>query len=94
MALATTALPWPQCIKEVQGLDVTALSAHVAASQLPFSPSNLYEPHSERTVVDEGRRRSKFRLLKDSSTLDMSVAVASLLAHAQPWMRPCTALQV
>jgi hypothetical protein len=62
-----------QFYREVHGLDVTALSARLAASPVPLQPSNLYDMLADKTRVDTSKRSSSYRKFTDAETLDMWV---------------------
>ena len=56
--------------REVAGLEIGSLQVYLRGCVLPFEASQLYDSQKEEKVTDDTMRRSKFRLLKDSTLFD------------------------
>ena len=58
-------------VRELSGLSIAPVLAHLASSQIPFEASQLYDSQKDEKISDPSLRRSKFRLFKDARLFDM-----------------------
>ena len=69
----------------LQSVDPNALegiTSFLAASEQPFSPSELYLPNDDAKVVDVGRRVSEYRVFTDPALFDYAETIVKQLSEA------------
>jgi small ubiquitin-related modifier len=54
-----------QFVREIQGLDVEAITNFLSKSDTPFTHSHIYDGKRDEKVIDKNLRQSEFRLFTD-----------------------------
>lgn len=61
-----------QYVREISGLDTTALCAYLQTSAQPFEFSQLFDASTGKKVVDDTERSSHFRAIKDPKLFEIA----------------------